>query len=466
MEKINNLYEISLCDIAGLSIHFSSDCNMACKYCYIEKDKFCMADYNRKIREALKDGTFAKNIKNRLGCIKEQIFDISLWGAEPTINSKLFKDFIYELLDFFPNIDSFMFSTNALLGGELIYEDFIVPLIEYCNSHKQKITFTLQLSLDGPPEFNDDSRHEGATASTLNTLYLLCQKIPKESPYFKLKMITKSTLDVSYMEIMNKEGISKFQWYFDFLNEIRETSLKLTENNPSVECDIGLSPTLVDPGWHTIENGRTLAKWIHNLQYVDRSKYTSYYGLLFSQGFEILTSFFADKNPLASGVNIYSCSASKNNVTIDWEGNLYTCNRLCRNAALSDKEKNKVAMQSNSTMNNVTTEQWLKRTWGSFSIHDNILARWHFLQGQIILLAKYGHILPKYFKDEDQQKLLFYFVQGFLCHIGAEEDYTQNPYLAPFSYLKYFGNGAIDELIEYYQLEVMRGNVRPWSIAM
>jgi DNA repair photolyase len=42
--------EESLKEIAGISIHFSSDCNMACKYCYIEKDKKCMASYNRDIR--------------------------------------------------------------------------------------------------------------------------------------------------------------------------------------------------------------------------------------------------------------------------------------------------------------------------------------------------------------------------------------------------------------------------------
>jgi hypothetical protein len=32
-------------------------------------------------------------------------------------------------------------------------------------------------------------------------------------------------------------------------------------------------PTLVDPGYYTIDDGKTFAKWISMLQYVDRSKW-------------------------------------------------------------------------------------------------------------------------------------------------------------------------------------------------
>jgi hypothetical protein len=74
---------------------------------------------------------------------REQIEDLSLWGAEPTINSKLFKNFIYELLDYFPNVNSLMFSTNALLGAELIYNDFFIPLLEYSEKNKRRLTFKL-----------------------------------------------------------------------------------------------------------------------------------------------------------------------------------------------------------------------------------------------------------------------------------------------------------------------------------
>ena len=87
----------SLESIASLSIHWSSDCNMACKYCYIDKDKKAMATLNREIRTALEDGSFVEAIKKTMSSRRYELENISLWGAEPTLNAKFFKDFIYIL---------------------------------------------------------------------------------------------------------------------------------------------------------------------------------------------------------------------------------------------------------------------------------------------------------------------------------------------------------------------------------
>ena len=458
--------EKSMYEIAGISIHFSSDCNMACKYCYIEKDKKCMATYNRGIREALADGSFAAVIKEKFKCIQMQIEDLSLWGAEPTINSKLFKNFIYELLDFFPNVHSLMFSSNALLGAEVIYEDFLVPLKEYSEKNQRQFTFKLQLSLDGPPEFNDDSRHPGATAQTLNTLYTVIEKMPEEHPYFALEISTKTTLDVSYMRILNDGGLEKMQWYYDFFDEVTYNAYEKGGWKKTVHFCVGGPPTLVDPGYHTVEDGKTLAQWIRNLQYVDQSNWKMRHGLLFSQTLAGIQQILESENPLADSINCYSCSASKNNLSIDHEGNLYTCNRLCRNIAMPEEHQTKHSMQSNTTVGNVPDKKWVRRTWGSFAFHDNIVSRWHFAQAQMITLAECGQIDAKYKYDEDAQKMVFFAIIGLTCHIGAEEDYTQNPFLMPYSYYRYLGNGALDEMINYYKLEVLRGNTNPWKIAM
>lgn len=210
----------SLESICSISVHWSSDCNMACKYCYIDKDKKAMATYNREIRAALEDGSFAKNIKETMASRKDHIENISLWGAEPTLNAKFFKDFIYDLFDYFPHVNSVMFSTNALLGSKVLYNDFIVPLYEYAESHKRKITFDLQLSLDGPPEFNDESRHAGATANTIKTCLDIINTMPEHLDYFILKIFSKATLDISYMEIMNARGVSAFNWYYQFFDKV------------------------------------------------------------------------------------------------------------------------------------------------------------------------------------------------------------------------------------------------------
>lgn len=459
-----NYLEESLKDIAGISVHFSSDCNMACKYCYIDKDKKCMAAYNREIRQALEDGSFAKVIIEKCGSQVDMIENISLWGAEPTINSKLFQNFIYELLDFFKNTDTLMFSTNALLGGELIYNDFLIPLQNYAHDTQRHIKFQLQLSLDGPPEFNDDSRHVGATNNTLNAMRYILSRMPDQDEYFSLEISTKTTLDIHYMRLLLAGGVEKMQWYYNFFDDVLGEALELIKGKSTVTCFISSPPTLVDPGYHTVQDGKDFAAWIHLLQFVDKTQFKHLHGPLIWQPLSGVEAMLACPNPVAEGMHFASCSSSKNNISIDHNGNLYTCNRLCRNAAMpEDPYQIKHAMQSNTNFN-INDKTWLKRTYGSFAFHDNLLSRWYIQQGEIITLAACGQIQEKYLHNEDEQKLLFMSLIGLSCHIGAEEDYTQNPFLFPYSYFRYLGNGAVDELLNYYKLEILRGEVQPWRI--
>ena len=72
----------------------------------------------------------------------------------------------------------------------------------------------------------------------------------------------------------------------------------------------------------------------------------------------------------------------------------------------------------------------------------------------------------KYAYDDEARTFLFCCLGGVMCHIGAEEDYTQNPHLLPASYFRFFGNGAVDEMIRYYNIEIARKEIRPWNIVM
>lgn len=457
----------SLDSICSLSIHWSSDCNMACKYCYIDKDKRAMAGYNREIREALENGSFVENIKKTMQSRRQEIEGISLWGAEPTINAKFFKTFIYDLLEYFPNANSIMFSTNALLGADVLYNEFFVPLYEYAENNHRPITFDLQLSLDGPPEFNDESRHFGATQNTIDTCMSLLHRAPEKADFLKLRIFSKATLDISYMELMNARGVECFNWYYQFFNKVQEEALEAKGNKWYISVGMNGLPTLVDPGYHTVENGKTLTKWISHLQYVDRSKIPTYEGTpLFCQLMSGLEVFFQQyQNPLAQQFHAFSCSASKNNITIDHNGKLYTCNRLCRNAALSDELRNKHAMRAGTNLN-VSDLKWLKRTWGSQLFHNDLMSRRYMVDQLLITMALAGQIQPKYVYDAEARTFLFSCLGGIMCHIGAEEDYTQNPCLMPASYFRFFGNGALEELVNYYNIEIARGELPAWKIAM
>ena len=453
----------SLQEIAGISIHWSSDCNMACKYCYIEKDKQCMASYNRDIRAALEDGSFAKIVIEKMASRKDHIENIALWGAEPTINYQYFKTFIYELLDFFNNTNTIMFSTNALLGADCIYDNFYLPLKEYADKNKRHMTFELQLSLDGPAEFNDDSRHPGATATTLQTMFHMIEKFPYDSENLTLTITTKSTMDTSYMKIMNERGIDAFNWYYQFFSDLQLKCNGMAKGKKNLNPCIAGTPTLVDPGFHTVEDGKIFAEWLAHLKYVDRSKIPAYDGApLFYQVGTTTVDMLTCKNIISESFNRWSCSSGKNNVTIDKDGNIYACNRLCRNAAMGYDAMHISAMRSNTNID-TSDKNYLKKTWALQAFHSQIVSRMYMADAILIPMADAGQIDKKYLTNQDARKLLYMGMCGVMCHVGVEEDHTKNPFIIPTSYAKLLGNGAMEELIQYLMLEEKRGNFHKWQ---
>lgn len=454
--------ETSLKPIYGVSIHWSSDCNMACKYCYIDKDKPAMASLNRDIRQSLEDGSFINNIKLKLDSIKNQVDSLALWGAEPTINGKYFAQFIDELLDFFPNAKSLMFSTNALLGAEVLYNQFLEPLMKKVEQIQRPFRFDLQLSLDGPEAINDASRHIGATKNTLNTLYYLIEMMPQTHDYLTLELSTKPTLDISFMKEMVDGGLEKFYEYFSFGEEVQKKAYTLIGDKTCVRARVSVTPTLVDPGFYTKEDGKIFASWLKMLMHVNQNNWTHRQGPLFFQPLGGIENILFSPNILAEGYNSLSCSAGKNNITIDYKGTIYTCNRLCRNDALTDEHKYKIPMISNSTIDDPTDQKWLKRTWATQAFHRNFLSRFQFANLIIIPMAAAGQIDNKYFRDENARLLLFAATISLYCHVGAEEDYTSNIFIPPTSYFRLLGNGALEELMRYHKYEENRGVENVW----
>lgn len=72
---------------------------------------------------ALKDNIYINNIKTYFNENKinpQNIFKISLWGGEPTINLDIFYNFFEELIIFFPNIQYFQITSNFINITNLI----------------------------------------------------------------------------------------------------------------------------------------------------------------------------------------------------------------------------------------------------------------------------------------------------------------------------------------------------------
>jgi sulfatase maturation enzyme AslB (radical SAM superfamily) len=443
----------------NLTIYWCADCNVACEYCYIKKDKKCLVQANKEIQAALKDGSYIKVIKTYLEKAKNKISYIDFWGAEPTLNAEYFKDFTIELLDFFPNVTQIMLSTNAKVGGKIIYDYMVEPIREYCQNNKRRLTFSIQCSLDGPAEINDKSRYPGATDRVLDTLKYLCSTYPKESQYMYLQLFTKATVtDEHYAMLLEGDNL---QQYYQFLDDIYVTMMDAKGENTNLDFYPG-SPTIVDPGEHTVENGKTFAQWIRKLFTIDRTNF-KYYDKhpLFLQPIRLMDKVFQSKNLLADGWRFLTCNSGKDGLVINHRGDIFSCHILGLLSFLNDNPE--IIKEFGTTLNVKNAKELLGRRLASNQFHESLTARVHFFDIVLTALVHAGQVDDIYLRDWDQKMLLFYFITNIWCPAGSALNHTMNYFVMPTSYFKLFGNGATQAIVEYYQYEVKQGAYRPWE---
>ena len=274
----------------NLDIYFSDACNSNCQYCIIQDLEH---NNNMAIRQALEDNTFVTYARKVL---TPETNSIGFWGKEPTINGQYFSKFITNILDYSPYIQYVILSTD---GQSLsLFQNFIAPLYCYCNSHKRKIIFVIQFSLDGPPDLQDKYRGEGSVQKCLNTIEYIYNNFNFSNKYLRLRLLTKSI--INGYEI---ENYSPDVWgqYMDTL------AINYANKDQGYTIShIGQAIATVEvPGNDTVDQGKALIKW---------KKYI-----------KINTGQFI------------SCIANTNNKTLDYLGNLYDCHSLI-NKDITQKE--------------------------------------------------------------------------------------------------------------------------------
>ena len=397
-------------NITTINLHWSADCNIACKYCYIEKNKTYMVELNNQIREALVDGSFVLHIQHiwSTPALRNQITALYFQGAEPTVNADLFAATAYDLLDYFPNVNQIMFSTNALLSITL-YKEFLLPLYKYCEENTREITLTIQLSLDGPLWINDGNRYAGATANTLRAIEELNGFEYLKSEYFKIKVILKPTITIDNMREMDVLE------YFKFFNNLEQKY-----ENSWIEYHLLGFPTLVIPGDYTKEDGLVFSSWLKSISEIDRKQIPAY-------GNEPL---FHDCNDIYNP-DYDTCTAGKTSLTIDFAGNLYICTRICRFGPSAH------AMCS-------FGGDWDNKFRTFQEYHHNTERRKQIALDIIRKLAAQGEIDSCYTIDSEAEKL-YNVTLGILCPVEAYE-YFHDMYEPHEGIFKLFGNGALGQI--------------------
>ena len=412
-------------EIKTLDIIFSSDCNLSCKYCYLYHNKRKLKNYNKEIIESFRNKEFVQNIKNFF--IKNQkdpkeIDQLSLWGAEPTLNSNEGYEFLEECFDYFINANTLFFSTNGILGLQ-----GIIPFIEFIKNYKRDLSLRIQISIDGPEWINETNRGKGSTIKTVDTINQLSKYLYENELTSKVLITLKPTLNMKQIKTLAESEEKVFLWY-KFFDDLQDVNNKYNCNNLFLLAN----PTIANPEEYSVQDGKNFAKYIKNINSLDLTKLNHYkHRDLYAASLENIRN---------SINNISLCCAGRSGYGIDKDGMIYICHRDFTLPVVEEIINNRMAK---------TPKEFSKMNHLCQIFHSDSQSRYYFFKIIAFTLSKYGQIDKKYLMDELSLQYLFKIVNHYMCAFG-QIDYTKELFVFYTGYLKLIGNGAEEELIKYF----------------
>lgn len=178
-------------DYVELVISLTNDCNLRCKYCFVGEKNFqrkvISKEYINQAIEAVEKLADKKQ--------KKEIF-ITFFGGEPTLHPELI---LYSMQQAKQKLQgkevTFGITTNGVFSKQI--EDLLV-----------ENNFTVTISMDGLPKFQDKQR---VTKANTGTSHLVEQTI---------KRLTKRGIRVIVRMTITKEMIYEFKDTIDYLHDL------------------------------------------------------------------------------------------------------------------------------------------------------------------------------------------------------------------------------------------------------
>lgn len=405
--------------ISNIDIYFSSDCNLKCQYCYIEKNKEKLHEYNKRIRQEIQSGEYIEKIKHKYKDHLKEITDIGLWGAEPTLNSEFVKKLMEDLVEIFPNFKTIFFSTNSVKGF-----NGIRPFLEVARDNNLKIK--IQFSIDGPKWINDISRGKDVTEKVIQNIKDTFQFM-SENKDIEAKFNVKPTLSIENIKKLEENFDLLIEWFsfFDNLQEIVKEDDRFWL--------LGY-PTIVNPGDFTVEDGKIYASFIRQISNIDDNIFKHYKHPLILQPTNNISIDFNNAH--------IACSAGYNSYSFDNNGTIYSCHRFISNSVLSSNSID--CIESWCFGNN----DFDKLKMLNYVYHDNMESRVDIFIIIASALSRYGQIDKSYLNNKDKLLALYSVIAPIMCHFGQAEE-TKDPLIIQTGYIKLIGNGALEEIYKY-----------------
>jgi sulfatase maturation enzyme AslB (radical SAM superfamily) len=441
----------------GINLFSAGVCNLKCPYCYIHKDKIVTPEIHKKILKNIEDGSYLETIKYWFD--PNMVCAITHWGTEPTMTFTKFIPFYKEAFDQFKNLNEISFSTNLMLPRAP--EDIIFFLETFS---KQKFQLSIQLSLDGPPEFTNENRLNGGYETITENIYKLATLLKNnkkiQSGNAAINCSFKSTLSNSQFKKITK--YNKYVWYMTDYNNVFNKIDKIIQNTNNIKFTYNASPTLIYPGDLKKSDGIALAMVGNNaIQYGNDILY-------YNDFCRFINSL--RNNKLFKIPNIFQCSAGNGSFAINEDLDIVLCHRaffttnqdylqaikndettatIDKNNIITGRENifNLIKITKNDNKENLINKLLLTQTYA-----DTITFKIHAMTIMITQFAKNGIILPIY-KKLNNARFLAQFLTTVRGCPAENVVKTGSMFLPLTPMIIAFGNGLFEILKEHYKKE-------------
>lgn len=436
-------------------------CNMNCKYCYIPKTEG-LKEAHRQIEQALDDGTFIEVLKK---VFENRLTSLSFWGTEPTLTLAKITKQVPELFKAFPELKQFDFSTNLLSHHRSILE-----FADQLEEHGEKIKFSFQVSLDGPPEITDYNRHPNSTALIIKHLEEIFKELfSRRFENVEIKISFKATLSIENIRDLVNDP-DKLEGYADFFEGLFSNLHKIRvkadpDRKSGVTCRLAATPTHVVPGSYTSLDGKIIAQFYKKLDALGRSHRYRHFDT-FGQVRMLIERMFEQAYLAESKAARTTCSGGDCNFAFDKDAYMHICHRMLFlnndeyiDAIVGDENNWDKRLAENSSIDfikkfytpHIENDYDMIRTMYLLrGYHDFIKSRQEFAYILIKELAFAGQLNPLYlYNDLWAQMFSFFLATSFTC---PAEALIVNGRLntIPISIIRAFGNGLFQFSIEDY----------------
>ena len=237
-----------------LVLYTCATCNLNCTYCYIDKSP-ALKQIDDILAKSF-EGTYYFDFAKEIFPNPKQLLGIEFWGGEPSIGLPRVYHLMPLFIDYYPNLDRIMMSTN--LTQPHWFEDFWGFINIFTNYPKRMFHIQLQLSLDGPPEINDTNRGKGVTKKFIDNFEkLVCELEDKLPDNIELVLGFKQTYSIDTIyKLQTKQAIIDYFMFYDKLIDFTESKVHFKK----VSCPPNL-PNTACPAPHTKADGIAFANY-------------------------------------------------------------------------------------------------------------------------------------------------------------------------------------------------------------